>query len=402
MRDIDDGLRFHPLTTVVEGEDVVIGRADTDTYGVFPVEGAALLDRLRDGLSPAEAADWYEREYAEPVDMADFLETLTELGFLASQGEPVDGTPRGTVRFRAVGRALFSPPALVGYAALTVVCAWLMIRMPELRPRAENVFFSHSLLLVQFAVFVGGTIGIGVHESFHVLAGRRLGLPSRLGVSRRLYFLVFETTLVGLRGVPKAKRYLPFAAGMLADVVVFCALTVGAALTVRSGIVPWHGQLALGMAYLTMVRFAWQFYFFLRTDLYYLIAAALGCHDLHEAAKGLLRNRIARLRGRPGAVDDTQWSAADRRHARWYAPVMVTGFVVLTAVFLLALLPVLTLFLLRVVDGLLGGSLGLGFWDTLIATVSAFLPSAVAGLLALRERLTHRVGRPTAAPTTVQ
>jgi len=37
-------LRFHPLSFLDEGDgDVLIGRSDIDSYGVFPADGAVLL-----------------------------------------------------------------------------------------------------------------------------------------------------------------------------------------------------------------------------------------------------------------------------------------------------------------------------------------------------------------------
>src|SRR5690348_11927388 len=108
----DKPLSFHPLTFVADGEDVVIGRPDTDSYAVFPDSGAALLHRLRDGLSPAAGARWYEDTYGEEVDMADFLDTLRELDFVADGGGAGAPEPDAAgVSWRWLGRAAFSAPA---------------------------------------------------------------------------------------------------------------------------------------------------------------------------------------------------------------------------------------------------------------------------------------------------
>jgi hypothetical protein len=42
-------LRLHPLTYLDEGDDVTLGRADIDSYGLFPPDGAALLQQLEAG-----------------------------------------------------------------------------------------------------------------------------------------------------------------------------------------------------------------------------------------------------------------------------------------------------------------------------------------------------------------
>src|SRR3954471_13413087 len=151
----DMPLSFHPLTFVPDGEDVVIGRPDTDSYAVFPDSGAALLHRLRDGLSPAAGARWYEDTYGEEVDMADFLDTLRELDFVAGDGDAVDavvdvaGERPASVSWRWLGRAAFSFPAWIGYLALVTACGVALARVPALRPSPHQVFFTRSLLVIQ-------------------------------------------------------------------------------------------------------------------------------------------------------------------------------------------------------------------------------------------------------------
>ena len=70
------------------------------------------------------------------------------------------------------------------------------------------------------ALFAGQALLALVHESFHVLAGRRLGLRTSVRISRRFYYAVYETRLDGLVSVPRRQRYLVILAGLLADVLV--------------------------------------------------------------------------------------------------------------------------------------------------------------------------------------
>jgi hypothetical protein len=52
----------------------------------------------------------------------------------------------------------------------------------------------------------------------------------------------------------------------------------------------------LCLAFGVGLRLAWQFYFFLRTGLYF--PAVLGCNDLQTVSRQLLANRVNRLLGR--------------------------------------------------------------------------------------------------------
>ena len=93
-------LALHPLSFVEQGEDVVVGRIDTGSYAVLPPDGAHLLRKLSDGMTVDEAADWYEATYDEAVDMTEFVEALTELGFVS------DGTSaRSSLRRASNGSA---------------------------------------------------------------------------------------------------------------------------------------------------------------------------------------------------------------------------------------------------------------------------------------------------------
>jgi hypothetical protein len=395
-------LAFHRLTIVDEGDEVVIGRPDTDSYAVFPKSAAELLVKLRDGMSMAEAADWYEASEGEPVDMDDFIDTLAELGFLRDNAEE-PGLATASASFTWLGRAMFSPAALTCYAALVVCCAWVLVTVPQVRPRPANLFFTNSLLVIEVTLLVGGTIGMGIHEGFHVLAGRRLGMPSRLSVGARLYFVVFETTLQGLLGVPRRQRYLPFLAGMLADAVMFCALTMIAVLTRDpAGALPWPGRLALALAFLTMLRFAWQFYFFLRTDLYYVITTALGCQDLHGATRAYLRNQLRRLIFRRWSeVDETAWTERDRRFVPFYTPLMIGGVVILLGMAAVALLPAALQALGMLVDGLFSGGAGPRVWDAVGFLIFGFAPIIVALGIHIRTWL-RRIHRQTPSSDTAQ
>jgi hypothetical protein len=313
---------FHPLTLVPDGPDVIVGRTDIDSYAAFPADGAELLGQLRSGMDTEQAGRWYEERYGEPVDLADFLDTLRDLEFLRDEDEPEASVRSGPPRWHRLGRAVFSPLALLSYAALIGCAIFLSIHDPWLRPHYQNFFFAPSVLLVELGVFFGQIPGIWLHETLHALAGRRLGVPSRLRLGNRLYQLVVETHLDGLWSVPRRRRYLPLLAGMLGDLVWYALLIILADLTGPVG--PFPRALALG----TLLRFAWQFCFYLRTDVYQVLVTALRCVDLHTTTKEYLANRVRGLLRRPPRHDEDRWHPRDRQVARWYAYLFGVGYLV--------------------------------------------------------------------------
>lgn len=390
--DLDRPVALPALVFLAEGDEVTVGRPDIDSYCVLPVDGAALLRELERGVTPRRAADWYAECYGEQVDMAEFLAAMAELGFLLPATQSV--VEHRPVPWQRLGRLLFSWPAWLGYGVLLLAAGGMMIRHHDLLPETHNVFFSRYATAVLLLGVFGQFPFVLFHEAFHALAGRRLGVHSRLRIGRRLYLLVAETVLDGLVVVPRQKRYLPILAGMFADLLTIAALSlVAAVLRHPDGSQPLAGAICLALAYLTMLRFFWQFYVFLQTDLYQLIVTVLGCLELHRTTCQLIGNRVKRLTGRADrAVDESRWHPRDRAAARWYCWVLAGGYLFSIATFLLAVLPVLYRLLStvfgRLLDGHTGGADALA--DSAIFLLVTVAQLVAAAVLMRRERRQRR------------
>jgi hypothetical protein len=384
-------LRFHRLSFVPEGDEVVVGRRDIDSYGVFPPDGAALVRELDAGRSVPDAERWYEATYGEKVDIDGLVAVLADLQFLRGDDEPLAGESP-PVGWQRLGRAVFSPLASVCYLAVVVAAIVVVVNQPSLAPRPSNVFFTTSFVAVELTIVFGQLPLSAIHELAHLLAGRRLGLASRIRLSNRFYFVVFETTLDGLVGVPRRQRYLPMLAGLGADVVAMASLTVAAALTHGDGGSLVSG-VCLALAFSTLPRIVWQFYLFLQTDIYFLAATVLGCIDLHGTSRQWLANRVNRIRGRHDRlVDESTWHPQDRRVARWYGPLMVAGY---TAAVVMAVFVAIPL-----AWHLFGGaaralwsddSPSTDLWDASVLFILSSAHVALAGYLAWRDRRRARL-----------
>lgn len=386
-------LRFHRLTFLEDRGEVIVGRSDIDSYGVFPPDGAALVRELEAGRAPEAAAAWYAETYSEPVDIEQFVETLRELHLVYDHDAQPAGIGSAEVRWQRLGQALFSGPAWVCYAALLLAAIAACVADRGMLPSARHVFFSDYLFVVALSLLAGQLVLMAVHEAFHVLAGRRLGIRSSVALSRRFYFVVLETNLDGLAVVPRAKRYLPILAGLLADLLVVCALTVIAYLTRTSdGQVTLVSAFCLALAFTTLPRMAWQLYVFMRTDIYVLVCTLTGCYDLDSCARGLLANKLNTRLGRHDRLrDEEQWHPTDRAVARWYAPLIVAGYAAMTVLGLLVVLPIAWQFLSTAVERVLGGDASSGhFWDSLLLLTLNLSELAVALALAVRERRRKR------------
>jgi len=195
---------------------------------------------------------------------------------------------------------------------------------------------------------------------------------------------VFETHLNGLWNVPRQKRYLPFLAGMLGDVLWFSLMTILASLTFPSPV----SDFLLAMAFLTILRLIWQFYFYLQTDLYYVFTTAFRCVNLQQTTRQLVLNSFYRLvRWKTRIIDEEQWNPRDRQIARWYALFFLGGYFFSTATFLFAGLPITFQFLrLVIVQTFNNAVFTPGFWNSFIFLALNGLQFGLLIFLIIKER----------------
>jgi hypothetical protein len=316
-------VRLQPLTYVDDADGVMVGRPDTGSYGVFPPEGAKLLRWLEaGGTLEAGAARWHEATGQE-LDAGDFTAVLDDLGFVVPDG--ADRAELPAVHWQRFARMVFSPPAWVLYVAVVAGGLATMILDPRVRPGYRDVFFTSHISFIPVALALIQIPLLLVHEGFHALAARRLGLPSRLGIGRRFYYLVAETHLDSLYSVPRRRRYLPFLAGALIDAVGVGAFTMASAAAHHLGAPAWVSGLALALAFSGVLRISWECLFYLQTDFYFVISTASGSTDLHGAARFRLRGLLRAVLRRP-ELPPADWSDRDLAAARWYAPLMIAGY----------------------------------------------------------------------------
>ena len=408
----DTHIRLHRLSFVDEGSEVVIGRLETESYAVFPADAAAVVRKLAEGAGARQAAAWYEQAYGEAVDIDDLIETLYALEFVREDTGTQAGSgpgsasgadsPAAPLRWTRPARALFSPPAWILYALLVGTGVTLAVRTPDLRPSVSHIFFCPSLIAVVFTLIFAQFPGIALHEGFHVLAGRRLGLPARMSIGRRLYFVVVQTTLTGLMSVPRGKRILPFCAGLLADALYVNALMCVAALDQwLGGSLDLVGRVALALAYSTLLRMIWQFMVFMETDLYYVVATALYCPDLHRMTRAFIKTRVRRVlrRSVSGLDEEATWSARDRAIVRWYAPFVFLGGLVAVASMSVGTIPIFYGLFQRIYRAVIEGSpVNAGFWDATVVGLGTMAEVTVILIMLIRGSRRRPAAQPSTTP----
>jgi len=349
---LDSRVFVAPFTRSAEGGEVVIGRPDEAVFVAVPPDALDVLDHLADGKTVGEARDLYALKYGEILDILDLLESLEREGFVApTRQEPAGSDDRGRQRVRyhftgireSTARRIFSAPSVAFCSSVIALAAALVALHPALIPTWKALFFTRDVTATYVTTVVFGYVCVFIHEMGHLLAARAVGVPSRMGIGNRLWILVAETDVSGLWSVEPRRRYLPFLAGPLVDafgasviVLIRYAQTVGwihlSAFT----------STVLGarlMGYL--LGLSWQCYFFVRTDLYYVIANALRCKNLMGDTETYIRNTLSKLFSRIRFEDQSHLPARERRTIRWYALVWLAGRVAALGVLVFVSLPLL-------------------------------------------------------------
>ena len=147
------------------------------------------------------------------------------------------------------------------------------------------------------------------------------------------------------------------------------------------------------MAFAALLRVIWQFFFYLRTDIYVLVTTVLGCVDLHGAARQIVRNRFRRLFGR-SETDESLLHPIDRQVARWYSWLVVVGYTASLTTFVLAGAPVAYRFATGVISRITGDGVPTPLLlDSIVFGGVAIVQCAVLGWLMVRERVQTRRDR---------
>jgi putative peptide zinc metalloprotease protein len=389
-------VELHPLSMRPDGSGFMVGNLARGEFIVVPAIAVVIIDALRCGQTLAEVADHARDHAGTDIDVADFIGTLRDLGFVAS----IDGVPMaadgpeltyggrlGAVAAR-LSRPLYSASAWAAYGLLFVGTLVLLTGIAWFRPRYGQFFFLPSpVLSLAVLTIVGIPLGM-LHELAHWLGARVEGVPARITISRRYYLLVLQTDLSALWALPRRRRFSALLAGIAFDTVVLAALLCGRAAQYLGW---WHPQPALArllaaLVLLQVLSISFQFVVFLRTDLYAVLITGLGYLNLTRVSRLQMASRYRRL----NESEQRELASADPRDmaaAHWYGWVQVAGAAI-TAFYFAAFFAPAGIQLVRwVITGLTTTpATSLRFWSVLISGWVAALPIIIPPLTYMRDR----------------
>jgi len=391
---LQDFVEVLPFTRQSEGDEVVIGQPEAGVFLALPAEALEILDDLATGRSVGTAQENFARAHHETPDVADLLGFLDAKGFVRKRnGEPAQGvgsrpSTRGSspsgVRYHfanipeAAARRVFGPTSTLLYLLVIAAAFLLVLRNPTLIPDGRSLYFSEHRTAKVLILFLFSLLSIFIHEFCHLLAARAAGVKSRIGIGNRLWILVAETDLTGLWAVPRDRRYLPFFAGPISD-GVFASLIVfllyaqaQGQISLSSGVV----EVTRACLLLYLARLLWQFFFFVRTDFYYVIALFFGCKSLMKDTQRFVQSRLSYLFRRRPKEDLNRIPPAEMRVVKVYSILWLLGRGLAFVSLFLVTFPALSRYLRDLFRVLARGSGSdpYGFIDTLVVNMINLVP----------------------------
>ena len=387
---------LNQITYQADGQDVIAGRVDTGVFVAIPAEAREILDLLGTGLNIGQVSDTFHTKYGETPDLEDFLTLLEGKGLISLAGEnsttvvaPSPQKQQLTYHFsnfpQSVARLLFGKPAIIIYGIVIAAAIFETIAHPSIWPGVSDLYFPSDRALTWGLVVLAAYFSLFLHELAHLIAARAHGINSRLGVGHRLWFLVAETDLTGLWSIPPNQRYLPFVAGMIFDAVL-CAGIVSVLLA------HMHGALALSALSLRflraffftlLMRLVWEFFLYLRTDIYYVIANAFKCRNLLGDTEVFLRNQAARVFPSIRKVSQQGIPPQELRVIRIYSIIWILGRAWAFTILVTVTIPLLVHYTYDLRNVFVAGysSSPSNFIDSLVLFMSFFVPLTIGGVL---------------------
>lgn len=393
-----------PFSHQLDGDVVILGDVDRQVFVAIPAEGLDILESLVAGNTVGQTARLYEEKHGEKPDMEDFLEALEQEGFVgettAVEAGAVKEIRRDHWRWRfdwisqRAAQRLVDWPAMAVYGLIIAVGVGLMVDDPGVLPKAGNaLLFPEHFAALTWAWIFFANAGLFLHEIGHVIAARAAGVRAGMGIGNQLWMLVVQTDMTSIWMSPKRQRYIAFIMGSIVDAVscTFLAAFVWSAHRDLIGPPPWSVQLATAVLLAPMTRIIWQFFFFLRTDVYYVIATANNCKNLMGDTEDYLHNRWARLRRSPHRIDQSAIPSHEMRVIRRYSYLWFYGRVISMAVYAAIILPVILGYAYQLILLLTGRETRFDSWD--FATVGILVIAINGGGLLLWLRGLQRGAR---------
>ncbi len=374
-------LSLYPLKIRKDSKNFIVEDIHSGDFFEMPAVCIDAINMINEGLPLYHIEEVLQRNYPnEQVEIVSFVEDLLELGLVRSiDGEAIS---RRTMSDKQngglgwispkVGRTFFNRYSSFLYFLIILSIILLFVFKPGLFPAYEDIFL-FDLMISNLVVFLALSFFlVVVHEFGHVLAVRAEGLPTKIELGHRLFFIVLETDMSRVWSLKPEKRYRLYLAGMYFDaVVLFLGLMVQILFVEHYYVV----GIAKMVVFSTFIRVIYQFCVYMKTDMYYVLENWSGCYNLMESGQKLLKQWFPFL---PIGEKSSSFDGEDK-FIRPYALFYLLGVLLTIVITVFYNLPLIIHAGILVLPGFIEPASSIHFWD---ATVFLLQFVLMFGLLA--------------------
>ncbi|WNF23656.1 hypothetical protein [Mesobacillus jeotgali] len=375
----DSVVFMNPLKVRRDKKHYIVENEATGEFYEMPEVCISAIELINEKKSLYEVENALIVRYPdEIIDILDFVSQLLELNLISElNGKQIliDSGQKnhpGLIWIpENLGRFLFNTISSKLYFLLLVASAGLILFNPNLFPRYSDLFMFDLMLLNILAVMLIGFFLVIIHEFGHVLAVRSEGLPAKIEVGNRLFFVVLETDMSQVWKLPAEKRNKLFLAGMNFDIVVLF-------LALAAQFIASENTLTMALLKLivlnTFIRLVFQTAVFMKTDLYYVIENKTGCYNLMENGRNFLAKWLPFL-----SVPETETFDGEEKFVRRYAYFYLAGILLTFAITAYYYIPQIMFAVNEIMlPGFLEPITSIRFWDSVVFLLQIVL---VLGLL---------------------
>lgn len=372
-------LSLYPLNIRKDKKNYIVEDTLTGNFYEMPKICIDAIELINQGESVKEIEKTLITEYPdEEINLLEFVNQLIELELVSEiNGHSLTRFPVHRMHSgfswipEPLGRFFFNPISSKLYIFLLAACAGLILLNPDLFPHYSDLF-AFDLMFQNILALLGISLLLVIlHEFGHVLAVRAEGLPAKIEVGNRLFFVVLETDMSQVWRLPAEKRNKLYLAGMNFDVVVLFLALVPQVFLSGSG-------LAIGVLKMvvlnTFIRLIYQAAVFMKTDLYYVIENKTGCYNLMENGRNFLAKWLPFLK-----VSETETFSGEEKFVRTYAGLYLSGILLTIAITAYYYIPQMIFAVNQIMlPGFLEPITSIRFWDSVVFLLQIVL---VSGLL---------------------
>lgn len=265
---------------------IVVGSKETNSYIIVDEAWNNFIEILDDSLTLSEIAQKLNHLYPKNFEAKRALTRLKMMVIYLIENKLI---------YKVNGQIIYKSKKQKDVKSFISNSVFWVIAIPVLTfavlsvfvltksfPVPQDFFWSKYLSLCLLSSFIFTWVSALFHEAAHLFIARMNGIKGKLRLSHRLNFLVVETYFPDIYALSKKARIAIYISGIIIDMSI---------ITVLYGLVPLTNHGIVGqLILLEWLSILWQFFFFMKTDVYFVIKEIVGLENLYTYAKMKILN----------------------------------------------------------------------------------------------------------------